>query len=566
MTSLSRYLFGFLGFFYLTASTVLYSSSQDKKKDQTGGQVKDIVAVGLSAHGSKISIDESKLLSPEIDLRDATFSSLLGERAPCPVKHQAIIVHLAHWAAPGPSGPFQLLTSEWSVYHLKNKKDPCVFKRSALRTDAQGLDAPLLYGDKSAFLIGVSSFVKIDEQKVITTTSIGVSVSILYKVSATPETPENVQNLGMLISGLLGAGKAGGGAAEAKPLPLSPLYVAAGEVAGYKRTPFTFNIGYNLAPLAAANPGQTDATATPPPRNLIPVPNAYVGIAYSEPLPFQGGIGAKTFALRASNQPPASLTVDANGLLHGIPASAGTSTFFVEVTDSAPTPKKVDMMYVITIAEPPASADALKGGAPPAKPASTSADANGASTSTDQQTASVVDCTSVIDKSPCSFKRSFRSQDKEYWDIGLSVPIPGVKETTFTLSNGVAKSSVTRHVDVYAFLDIYPLAHCFDKRSAAFHFAVGVPIANQSLYRPFFGAAENFTNWTGLRRRGFPLELSVFAGVVDMRIQVPTQMTSGGATMTVLTKTRTVKALYGIELSVTDLASKLGAKSKKSGS
>jgi hypothetical protein len=169
----------------------------------------------------------------------------------------------------------------------------------------------------------------------------------------------------------------------------------------------------------------------------------------------------------------------------------------------------------------------------------------------------------VDDKSACSFKRSFRSQDKEYWDVGLSVPIPGVKETTFTLSSGVAKSSVTRHVDVYAFLDIYPLAHCFDKRSAAPHFSIGLPITSQSLYRPFFGAAENFTNWTGLRRRGFPLEMSVFAGVVYMRVQVPTQITSGGTTSTILTRTRTVKPLFGVELSVTDLASKLGGKSKK---
>jgi hypothetical protein len=167
------------------------------------------------------------------------------------------------------------------------------------------------------------------------------------------------------------------------------------------------------------------------------------------------------------------------------------------------------------------------------------------------------------DKSPCSFKRTLRSQNKEYWDIGLSVPIPGVKETTYTLSNGAAKSSLTRHVEVYAFLDLYPFARWLDKRSAAPHFNIGLPVTGQPFYRPFFGAAENLTNWTGLRRRGFPLELTVFAGVVYMRIQVPTRVTSAGTTSTVLTTTRTVKPMYGVELSVTDLLSKLGGKSKK---
>jgi hypothetical protein len=564
MPSHYRYVFAFLAlFFYLSTTAVLHAIPRNE------GQAKDIVAVALAAKGTDEKIDESSLFSEEIDLKKPPYSTLLGVQVPCPTKHQALIVHLAHWAASDSSGPFQLITSEWSVYHV-TRKDSCSFKRAALRTDAQGMDAPLLYGDKSAFLIGVNSFVKIDEENGITTNPIPVGVSIVYKVSATPETPENVQNLGMLISGLLGAGKGatGGGA---KAVKLFPLYVAIGKVDGYKRTPFTFNFGYNLVPPPASKPAQSSAPGdTSPQRNPTPVPDAYVGIAYSEALPFQGGIGTKTFALRAGNQPPTGLTLDANGTIHGTPTSAGTSTFFVEVTDSASPPVKTPMVYMITIGAAPASADALKGGAPSAKPPATSADAKSAnqsstdSTKSDQQTASVVDCTSVVDdKSPCSFKRTFRSQDKEYWDIGLSVPIPGVKETTYTLTNGAAKSSVTTHVDVYGFLDIYPLAHWFDKRSAAPHFDVGLPVNGKPFYRPFFGGGENLTNWTGLRRHGFPLELSVFAGVVYMRTQFPIQMTSGGTTTTILKPTRTVKPLFGVELSVTDLASKLGAKSKK---
>jgi hypothetical protein len=560
MPSQHRCFFAFLSVFWLSTPVTLHANPQNE------GQAKDIVAVALAAKGSNEKIDESRLFSEEINLKELPYSMLLGTQVPCPTKHQALIVHLAHWAASDSSGPFQLVTSEWTVYHV-TKKDACTFKKAALRTDSQGTDNPLLYGDKSGFLVGVNSFVKIDEEKGITMEPIPVGVSIVYKVSATPETPENVQNLGMLISGLLGAGKGatGGGA---KAVKLYPLYIAIGKVDGYKRTPFTFNLGYNLVPSAASKPvPPSTAGNLPPQRNPAPVPDGYVGIAYSEPLPFQGGIGTKRFALHTGNQPPTGLTLDPNGTLHGTPTSAETSTFFVEVTDSGAPPVTTPMVYMITIGAAPATVDALKGGAPSPKPPATSADAktqSSDSTKSDQQTASVVDCTSVIDdKSPCSFKRTFRSQDKEYWDIGLSVPIPGVKETTYTLANGAAKSSVTTHVDLYAFLDIYPAAHCFDKRSAAPHFDLGLPVNGKPFYRPFFGAGENLTNWTGLRRRGFPLELSVFAGVVYMRTQFPTQMTSGGTTTAVLKPTRTVKPLYGVELSVTDLVSKLGAKSKK---
>jgi hypothetical protein len=241
----------------------------------------------------------------------------------------------------------------------------------------------------------------------------------------------------------------------------------------------------------------------------------------------------------------------------------GSSTFVVQVTDSAQPPNTSVEVYQINIVAAPGAPDALKGGAPAAKAPSTTPDTKSGTTATDssnnQQQAAVVDCTAVDDKTPCSFKRSFRAQDKEYWDIGLSVPVPGIRETKFTVANGTAKPSVTTHTDVYAFVDIYPLAHWLDKRGPAPHFDVGLPVTSQTFYRPFFGVAENFTNWTGLRRLGFPLEMSVFAGVVDMRIQVPTQTASG----TALLATRTVKPLFGLELSVSDLASKLGSKSKK---
>jgi Putative Ig domain len=363
-----------------------------------------------------------------------------------------------------------------------------------------------------------------------------------------------------LISGLLGTkGAAGGG--PGTPAKTAPLYVVLSPIAGFKRTPFTFNVGYNLA--LAPKPTTDNAAPGGPGQQVTSIHDAYIGVPYSEHLPFEGGVGTKTYAIGPGNQPPTGLTVHSDGILEGTATQIGTSTFVVHVTDSAQPPNSSVAVYKINVVVAPGSLDALKGGAPTTKLPSTTTDAKSATTANDsssnQQQAAVVDCSAVDDKTPCSFKRSFRAQDKEYWDIGLAVAVPGVKERTFTLTNGTATSSVTRHTDVYAFLDVYPLAHWFDKRGPAPHFALGLPVTSQTFYRPFFGAAENFTNWTGLRRLGFPLEMSVFAGVVDMRIQVPMQSTSG----TTLLATRTVKPMYGLELSVSDLVSKLGSKSKK---
>jgi hypothetical protein len=172
------------------------------------------------------------------------------------------------------------------------------------------------------------------------------------------------------------------------------------------------------------------------------------------------------------------------------------------------------------------------------------------------------DCTNVAQKAPCAISRSFRTDDREYFDFSLAVTIPGIYETKFkpNASSTGLTSSLTRHTDVYAMIDLFPLAYWRYKQDNIFHLLWGVPVTSNPLYRPFFGAAIDLTGWTGLQRRGFPLQMSVFGGVVYMKEQVP----KDGLSSTSLISTRSVKGILGIEVPVSALASKIGKAAKSS--
>ena len=103
-------------------------------------------------------------------------------------------------------------------------------------------------------------------------------------------------------------------------------------------------------------------------------------------------------------------------------------------------------------------------------------------------------------------------------------------------------------------VDVYPAAHWAYKQNGFFHFLVGVPVTSSPFHRPFFGGAIDLTRWTGLQRIGFPLQMSAFGGVVYMKEQIP----ANGLSSTALTSTRTVKGMFGIELPVSALISKIG--------
>jgi hypothetical protein len=84
-----------------------------------------------------------------------------------------------------------------------------------------------------------------------------------------------------------------------------------------------------------------------------------------------------------------------------------------------------------------------------------------------------------------------------------------------------------------------------------------------TLYRPYFGMAENLTGWTHLQKAvSLPVSLNFFAGMVYMKTQY---IVGNPQTQTEFNSDlhwhRVWKPIFGIEVPVSAMASKLGSKS-----
>jgi hypothetical protein len=163
-----------------------------------------------------------------------------------------------------------------------------------------------------------------------------------------------------------------------------------------------------------------------------------------------------------------------------------------------------------------------------------------------------VDCSSVSQSSPCTLTRTLRSDDREAFDFSVGLTIPGIREQIYSPS-----PSIKTHTEAVALVDIYPFAYWIPKEGWPPHLNFGIPIANQPFHRPYFGIAENLTTWTHLEKAGFPIRINAFAGIVYAKQQL-------GVTNGVVTTDRAIKVVFGIEVPISALASKLGLSSSSS--
>lgn len=173
-----------------------------------------------------------------------------------------------------------------------------------------------------------------------------------------------------------------------------------------------------------------------------------------------------------------------------------------------------------------------------------------------------VACSGQGNTTPCSMNRSFTSQDHEYWDVSIGIATPGLRETSYSFSNATNSvlSSVTTHTEAYGLLDIFPFASVMPKESIAPHFAVGIPVSSKSLYRPFFGMAQNLTGWTHLQKKlSLPVGINFLAGMGFMKTQqIEGAPMSQAQFQSALTYHRVWKPMFGFEVPVASALSKLG--------
>ncbi len=110
--------------------------------------------------------------------------------------------------------------------------------------------------------------------------------------------------------------------------------------------------------VAAPNP------STPPSNsfalNVVPalqiatsnLPTAVVQLPYSADVKNSGGIPPYTWRVASGQLPPGLALAAANGAISGIPGQAGDFNFFVQVSDSSPTPQTASQPLALTVTTP----------------------------------------------------------------------------------------------------------------------------------------------------------------------------------------------------------------------
>lgn len=549
----------FSRFVVMLAVASLVGSAQRQFVNNSDVVVRKYAAVPLESLKSDERRVVQTLLTRErptigVNCPDDEASSAGRESKPA-YRGQPYIVHLTHWQV-NADGTYTLGSSRWRTYRLKKRGSECSLVEATPAANGE----PRLYGDKAALLVGIHQFDAAVYRK---------QISISYKAYATPATAENVASVGALAKALLGISGSGlqsipglqhtvgGGPPEPSLLNIADYHttwIAAGELQGVNRLPFDFNVSPTLS---VAPQGS--------------LPDAKVGTPYIVPLPeIKDDKGKKPIkiAIKIVNAGDLfeNLTVVGNEgewRLSGKPVRAGRSSIVVEITDEAARYREpLRVAFSLNVE------GAGSGSSSTVSAAKTDGGSGAAKAGNEKEVSSavpVVDCIAASSSSPCTFARKFRSHGHEAWDFSLAVSVPGVREPRYSAADPAATPSVTRHTDLYGMLDIYPFARFDGKESAFPHLIVGLPVTGKPFYRPFFGVGQNVTSWTGLERIGFPLRLSVFAGLVYMRQQyvVGNPDATPSAPALVIQQGRSLKAMYGIEVPLGALVGKIGKSEAK---
>ena len=203
--------------------------------------------------------------------------------------------------------------STWYVFRPQGN-GKCSFVQTTFKANNQ----PLLYGVKTVWLIGVSYFREPIDQR---------NIALAYRVSSTPAIAQSVQDLGLLVSGILGAAPtaanlayaAGGICPPPKEAPKpNHTLISVAKIYGTRWLPFNLNVTLSLSML---QPGG--------------LPDGRVGIPYNANISATGGSGTYLYTV-VSGQLPRGLGVDpSSGLLSGTSTTPGQYSFKVQVKDTS---------------------------------------------------------------------------------------------------------------------------------------------------------------------------------------------------------------------------------------
>jgi hypothetical protein len=185
---------------------------------------------------------------------------------------------------------------------------------------------------------------------------------------------------------------------------------------------------------------------------------------------------------------------------------------------------------------------------PPAKPDSTAQSDSG--------------CTSASSSAACSQDHSFHVPAAEWWDVGLGISAPGVREPNYSPSDPSVLKQPTRHSEIYGLVNLFPFARWAAKDSLAPSIAVGIPVTGKVFYRPFFGIGESLSGISALKKT-LPMQINILGGFVYLNQEV---VNSNAAGALQIDHARVWKPTLVVEVPVGALISKIGLVGSKSSS
>jgi hypothetical protein len=114
----------------------------------------------------------------------------------------------------------------------------------------------------------------------------------------------------------------------------------------------------SATPTADTVTGPVTITVNPIPTLSLTgsLPNATLGLPYTQTLVATGGIKPYTYALTAGSLPP-GLSLSSAGTISGTPTAVGASSFTVTVTDTEPTPQTASLPLVLLVVYPTTPTD-----------------------------------------------------------------------------------------------------------------------------------------------------------------------------------------------------------------
>jgi hypothetical protein len=310
---------------FFSCLSVGFCQNPSPKSRATVDQVVRTIQAKPLLTGNQFETIRANLSENQLKCSDLPVSLALklsvGERS-----RTAYLIHVANWS-PNLLGTYQLIQDSWIAYKPVFKNSTCKLVMNT-GTKENITNDPLLYGMKNVIFLGINQFSGLSDPN---------SVTLSYDVSATPDTPDVVQDLGSLLYALLGASlptaTTGGATGGGGPGGSNVVYVAGWRIPDTPRLPFFVNISLSAAMT-----------------QLGGLPDAQIGSPYSATVTASGGNGVFTYYVSDGALPSGLFLDSQSGAISGTPTSAAqTSQFTVLATDNSAIPNRQGIIARIKV-------------------------------------------------------------------------------------------------------------------------------------------------------------------------------------------------------------------------